>query len=113
LGGGGTDYTLQANDTITQETVNTQQVTASSFSAFKRKSGPLTSILVDERYKVLKVEKLKLDVEEQKLRIELIGFQIEAEKNRVIFFKKAGLSVTGQHTMEITSEAGDIIQLPM
>jgi hypothetical protein len=90
-----------------------QQVTASSSGAFKRKSGPPTSILVDEQYKVLKVEKLKLDVEEQKLRIQLIHFQIEAEKNRVSFFKKAGLSVTGQHTMEITSEAGDIMRLQM
>ena len=110
---GGQDDTLQTNGENRQDTVNTQQVTVSSSGAFKRKTGPPTSILVDEQYKVLRVEKLKLEIEDQKLRLELVRFQIEAEKNRAAFFKKAELSLTGQHTLKITSEADGVIHMPM
>ena len=48
----------------------------------KRRAGQQTSILVDEDYKMLRVQKMQLDIEEQKLRMELIRTQIEAEKHR-------------------------------
>jgi len=79
----------------------------------KRRAGQQTSILVDEDYKMLRVQKMQLDIEEQKLRMELIRTQIEAEKHRSEaelsrsdFFRLAGLSMTGTHTMVIKSDEG-------
>jgi hypothetical protein len=99
----------------TAPSANTQQ---NSENQKKRPRAPLTSLLVDEQYKQLKVEKLHLDMEEQKLRMELIRVKIEAEKHRIEaessrsnaeqqrsdFFRLAGLSLNGTHTMVISSE---------
>jgi hypothetical protein len=91
------------NSEIEEVEAETQMGPTSGISKKRKKAGPLTSLLVDENYKLLKVEKLQLDIEEQKLRMELIRFKIEAEKQRADFFRKAGLSFDGNHVMEIKS----------
>jgi hypothetical protein len=79
----------------------------------KRRAGQQTSILVDEDYKQLRVQKMQLDIEEQNLRMEFMRVQIEAEKRRSEaetsrrdFFRLAGLSLTGRQTMVIKSDDG-------
>ena len=79
----------------------------------KRRAGQQTSILVDEDYKQLRVQKMQLDIEEQNLRMEYMRVQIEAEKRRSEaetsrrdFFRLAGLSLTGRQTMVIKSDDG-------
>ena len=94
---------------------NTQQPRSSgpSSNVKKRKIGPPTSILVNDEYKQIKLELMKADLEEKKMRMELMGCQIkkeqaicDAETERANFFRAASLSLTSRHIMTIDSETG-------
>ena len=78
----------------------------------KRKRGPPTSLLFDDNYKALKVNKMKMDAEEQQLRMQLLQCQIaestqklEESRKRTDFFAKAGIALDQQG-------ANFIIQVP-
>ena len=65
---------------IPPEATETFDTASRKQNSKNRSRGPLTSILVDESYKKLKLEKLQLDLEEQKSRMNLLSCQIETEK---------------------------------
>jgi len=70
----------------------------------KRPRGPLTSLLVDERFKELKVQKLELEIELMRVQIEESRRRGEAEKERAEFYRKAGLSLENSYNLEINRE---------
>jgi len=70
----------------------------------KRPRGPLTSLLVDERFKELKVQKLELEIELMRVQIEESRRRAEAEKERAEFYQKAGLSLENSYNLEINRE---------
>lgn len=68
---------------------------------------------MNDEYKQIKLELMKADLEEKKMRMELMACQIkkeqaicDAETERANFFRAASLSLTSRHIMTIDSETG-------
>jgi hypothetical protein len=89
---------------VTVETAAANNTQQTSSNAKKRPRGPLTSLLVDDRYKELKVEKLQLEMDLIRIQIEAEKRRCEAEQQRAEFFRLAGLTFNGKHTLVIASE---------
>jgi hypothetical protein len=64
--------------------------------ASKKHKGPAISLLFDPAYKSLKFERMRMDGEEQQLRMDLIRAKIKAEDRRAEFFEKASLKLDHQ-----------------
>jgi hypothetical protein len=56
---------------------------------------------------------LKHSIEEQQLQMDIIRMQIPAEKAHATFFEKAGMTLNGQHHMEISSSVEGHYQIPL
>jgi len=70
----------------------------------------------DDSYKDLKMKAMEKDIEEKELRMELIRCQIEesrqraqAEKDRSLFFSKAGLALNRSSEFQIRSTREGVI----
>jgi anti-sigma28 factor (negative regulator of flagellin synthesis) len=97
----------------TQPQVETLTETHPSSGVKKQGKVPQNTLWIDDDYKELKVQHLKQSIEEQQLRMDLIRMQIRAEKARATFFEKAGMTLNGQHHMEISSSVEGHYKIPL
>ena len=89
------DMDMEEDQDQTRRTPQTGSRSTSG-PASKKQKGPATSLLFDPTYKSLKFERMRLDGEEQQLRMDLIRAKIKAEDRRAEFFEKASLKLDHQ-----------------